>query len=238
MEDLGKRLCDLIQHAVDAAEPEASLRAVAALREDLETFEEAQVARWLRRGASFTVVAEALGISRQAAHRRYRHLADAEPEAKDQPEDAPAREGRILITSEARAVVKLARQEASALGARAVGTEHLLLGILRFGDVVGAGALEEAGIDLGAARSNAQITLVDGSLDGVPEGPGGISPQARAAFEQSLHEAVSRGDGYIGVEHLLIATVRHEDGGAHRTLQALGVDPDDLLEQLQRSRVT
>jgi transposase-like protein len=226
MEDLGKRLCDVIQHAVNAAEPEVALKAVASLREDLAAFEDAQVALALRNGASYADVARMLGISRQAAHRRYKDMEDAEPpEGGDPP-------GRILVTSEARQVVRLAREEASKLGAHAVGTEHLLLGILRFGDGNTAEALKDAGVDLGMARENAQVTLVGMSTDGVPDGPRGISPTARAAFERSLHEAVARGDGYIGVEHLLIAAVRDDEGGAHQTLQALGVDPPSVVAGL------
>jgi ATP-dependent Clp protease ATP-binding subunit ClpC len=230
VEDLGQRLCDLIQHATHAEEPESSLRAVAALREDLAAFEEAQAARALRRGASFADIAKVLGISRQAAHRRYRDLLATDAA---EPEQGPQeRGGRILVTSEARAVVKLARKEASALGAPTVGTEHLLMGILRFGDPHAAAALQELGVDLAAARANAQGTLSGGSLDGVPDGPRGISPHARAVFEQSLREAVARGDGYIGAEHLLIATVCDGDGGAHRTLKAVGVDPAALVARL------
>jgi hypothetical protein len=221
MEDLGRHLCDLIREAVEAEDPDASLRAITALRQDLDTFERTQVSRALRRGASFGDVARALGISRQAAHRRYRDLPD-ESES----------DGRILVTSEARAVVDLARKEASALGAATVGTEHLLLGILRFEDPRIAAALRDLGIDLGSVRANAQGTLVNGSLNGVPEGERGISPHARAVFELSLREAVRRGDGYIGVEHLLIATVCAGEGGAHRTLEALGVDPAALVRRV------
>jgi hypothetical protein len=230
MEDLGQRLCDLIQHAVNAAEPETSLRAVAALREDLSAFEEAQVVRALRDGASYGDIARVMGISRQAAHRRYRDMVAGDG-GKTGADGARA-SGRILVTSEARVVVRLAREEAAALGARAVGTEHLLLGVLRFGSGRGADALREAGVDLAAARANAQVTLVDASADGVPEGPRGISPHARAVFEQSLREAVRRGDGYIGVEHLLIAAVGDRRSGAHQTLQALGVDPFSLVAEL------
>jgi hypothetical protein len=230
MEDLGQRLCDLIHHAVNATEPETSLRAVAALREDLNAFEEAQVARALRDGASYGDIARVIGISRQAAHRRYRDVVAGDG-GKVGADGARAR-GRILVTSEARVVVRFAREEAAALGARAVGTEHLLLGILRFGAGPGAEALRKLGVDLAAARANAQVTLVDASADGVPEGPRGISPHARAVFEQSLREAVRRGDGYIGVEHLLIAAVADHRSGAHQTLQALGVDPPSLVAEL------
>ena len=53
-----------------------------------------------------------------------------------------------------------------------------------------------------------------------------------AGIEQSLREAVRRGDGYIGVEHLLIATLRADEGGARRTLEALGVDPGALVARI------
>jgi len=69
------RLRDLVEHAVRAAQPAAALRAMTALREELEAFERLQVARALDAGQSFSAVARALGISRQAAHRRYRDLA-------------------------------------------------------------------------------------------------------------------------------------------------------------------
>jgi len=232
MEDLGRRLCDLIQHAVHAEEPEASLRAVAALREDLVAFEEAQVARAFRRGASYRTIADALGISRQAAHRRYRDVVGAERSAPEANGDAADPETRMLVTSEARAAVKLAREEAAALGSGAVGTEHLLLGILRLGDPHAAAVLQQLGVELATARANAHGTLVNGSLNGVPDGPKGISPTARAVFDQSLREAVRRGDGYIGVEHLLVASVEDDEGGAHRTLQALGVDPASVVDAL------
>ena len=230
MEDLAQRLCDLIQRAVQAEDPEQSLRAVAVLREDLDAFEQAQVARAVRRGASYTRVASALGISRQAAHRRYRDVVAAGPPRSGR--ELEERAGRILVTSEARAVVRLAREEASGLASSTVGTEHLLLGILRFGDPCAARVLQEFGVELGAARINAQNTLAGGSFSGVPEGPQGISPHARAVFEQSLREAVRRGDGYIGPEHLLIATVENGEGGAHRTLQALHVDPASVVDRL------
>jgi ATP-dependent Clp protease ATP-binding subunit ClpC len=138
----------------------------------------------------------------------------------------------MLVTSEARAAVKLAREEAAALGSGAVGTEHLLLGILRLGDPHAAAVLRQLGVELATARANAHSTLVNGSLNGVPDGPKGISPTARAVFDQSLREAVRRGDGYLGVEHLLVASVEDDEGGAHRTLQALGVDPASVVDAL------
>lgn len=228
------RLRELVEHAVRAGDPRASLRAMKALRQELEAFERLQVARALDAGESFGGVARAMGISRQAAHRRYRELAGL---SLPHPEREPkAGSGRILVTSEARTAVNLAREEASALGAGTVGSEHLLLGIIRSGDTTATRVLEAAGVTLAAARLCAQPTLVDGSPSPPPppvaDGPRGISAYARAVFEQSLREAVRRGDGYIGVDHLLLASLQDPNGGACRTLCDLGLDPEDVRAKL------
>ena len=227
------RLRDLVEHTVRAAQPAAALRAMTALREELEAFERLQVARALDAGQSFSAVARALGISRQAAHRRYRDLAgvalpDGSAEAKGR--------GRILVTSEARAAVTLAREEATAMRAGTVGSEHLLLGIIRSRATTAAALLEAGGITLADARRCAQPTLVDGAPPPTPapvaSGPRGISAYARAVFEQSLREAVKRGDGYIGVDHLLLASLEDPSGGACRTLSELGLDPEEVRASL------
>jgi transposase-like protein len=231
MSDTGRRLCDLIEHAVNASEPDVSLRALAALRQDLEEFERLQVARALSRGTSFGRIARALGISRQSAHRRYRDLAQETPVEDDAQQVPSRRHGRILVTSEVRAAVRLAREEAAHLGSSTVGSEHLLLGILRVDDARAARALRRHGVDLETARARIQPTLVDGESPRevrVPEGPKGISDHARTVFENSLREAVRGGDGYIGPEHLLVAALRSPAGGASRTLSALQVDRESV----------
>jgi len=228
------RLRDLVEHAVRAAQPAAALRAMTALREELDAFERLQVARALDAGQSFSAVARALGISRQAAHRRYRDLAGVElPDEGAEPKG----QARILVTSEARAAVTLAREEATALGAGTVGSEHLLLGIIRSRATTAADVLEAGGVTLSEARRCAQPTLVDGAPPPAPpapvaSGPRGISAYARAVFEQSLREAVKRGDGFIGVDHLLLASLEDPSGGACRTLCELGLDPEDVRASL------
>ena len=144
---------------------------------------------------------------------------------------APQARGRILVTSEARAAVTLAREEATAMGAGTVGSEHLLLGIIRSRATSAAAMLEAGGVTLADARRCAQPTLVDGAPPPAPpapvaSGPRGISAYARAVFEQSLREAVKRGDGYIGVDHILLASLEDPSGGACRTLCELGLDPE------------
>jgi transposase-like protein len=230
------RLRDLVEHVVRAGQPAAALRAITALREELHAYERLQVAHALDAGQSFSAIARALGISRQAAHRRYRDLAGIA--LPDEGDDKPG-DKRMLVTSEARAAVTLAREEATALGARAVGSEHLLLGIIRSRAPSVVGVLEARGVTLAEARRCAQPTLVNGAPPPAPPAgepsataPRGMSAYARAVFEQSLREAVKRGDGYIGVDHLLLASLEDPGGGACRTLYELGVDPEEVRNGL------
>ena len=226
------RLRELVEHAVRAGQPAAALRAMTALREELDAFERLQVARALDAGQSFGDVARSIGISRQAAHRRYRDLAGvALPDSDGEPEA----DRRLVVTSEARAAVTLAREEATAMGAGAVGSEHLLLGIIRCRAPTTAAVLETGGVTLADARRCAQPTLVEGAPPTAPiaaAGAGararGISAYARAVFELALREATKRGDGYVGVDHLLLASLEDPNGGACRTLCELGLDPERI----------
>ena len=109
--ELPDRLTELLEHATRASDPEVALRALTALRRELDAFERVQAWRALDGGASYGAVARSLGISRQAAHRRYRELAAAtEPPPGGEPV-------RLRVAPEARAAVQLAAEEAAALGA-------------------------------------------------------------------------------------------------------------------------
>jgi len=215
-------------------EPEEGLRAIAGLRRELERVEAVQVERALEAGAPWSQIAEALGVTKQAAHKKYADIVKT-----GEPPPDRERPAKILVTGDARQAVGFAREEASRLSARCVGTEHLLLGILRCSDSTAAQALEAHGVTLEAARGTIQPTLVglsaeDGPFprngsDGRPE----ISEHAREALEQSLCEAVERDEGYIGVEHLLLALVHDPRNGAARTLDDLEVPPTRIKRELQ-----
>ena len=123
------------------------------------------------------------GISRQAAHRRYRELAAA----TEPPPGAEPTPARLRVAPEARAAVQLAGEEATALGAPRMGSEHLLLGILRAGDGKAAAVLRAAGVTLEAARLAAQPTLA-----GEEPPAGGITAYARRVFHEALR--ARRGD--------------------------------------------
>ncbi len=229
MADGLERLRELVEHVARASNPEAALRALSAMRGELEGAELAEAARALANGSSFGAIARALGISRQAAHRRYRHLAGAEP-----PPD-PRSRGRVVVSNEARAAVAYAREEAVELGVGTIGSEHLLLGVLRCERAPVTALLRELGVDLETARERAQVTIERGLPEVEALGraaPKGISSYAKKVFAQALQAASDRGDGYVGVEHLVYAAMQDPDGGAVRTLEALGIARDTVYNRL------
>ena len=208
----------MLEHATRASDPEVALKALTALRRELDAFERVQAWKALDSGASYGGVARALGISRQAAHRRYRELAAA-------TEPPPGGESaRLRVAPEARAAVQLATEEASALGAARMGSEHLLLGILRAGDGVGSAALRANGVTLEAARAAAQPTLA--SDEPPAEGQYAVTAYARRVFGEALRQAAADPSHVISVADLLGAALRDPRGGACRTLEALSVDSE------------
>jgi hypothetical protein len=219
-----RQLGDLLRRAVSTDDPDDALRAITVLRGELDRLERDHVSCARVAGSSWSAIADALGITRQAAQKRHRGAAPPKT-------SGPAPIGTVLVTAPARMAVRLGRQEARAMGANVVGSEHLLLGVLRSGDHQAAKVLHDLGVSLDDARAAAQPTLVDGR-PAEPAGKDGISPYARSVLEQSLREAIARGEGFIGTEHLLLALLREDAGGAARTLHELGIEPDAVRERL------
>jgi len=221
----------LASDTVKTADPESALRALSALRHELDAIEPELVTRALQTGASWSQIARALGVSKQAAHRKHRHLSE-------QTERRPGPEPKILVTSEARRSVQFAREEARSLGQPTVGTEHLLLGILRCTHSHASRALDALGVTHDGARACLQPTLT-GAEDrpAVADQHSKISPHARRILEGSLREALKRGDGFIGVEHLLLALLTDSRNGAVQTLEALQTTPKQIRRQLEREWV-
>jgi hypothetical protein len=224
----------LMQTAVASKDAEQALRAVTQLRRDLDVLERVHVRRAVTAGRSWSQIASALGVSKQAAHRRHRSVPGIPEVTLEQLVQQGGPRGKVLVTGEARAAVRFARAEAGALGHASVGSEHLLLGLLRCEHSAAYNALEAAGVSVEAARVAAQPTLVDAQPEDIPqETPAGaFRAHAKAALEQALAETVQRGEGFIGPEHLLLAILSSEEGGAVRTLAALGVEPLDIRRRL------
>jgi hypothetical protein len=213
---------------VRASDPEVALHAVSALRRELDAFERVQAWRALDAGNSYGSVARALGISRQAAHRRYRELA-----AATEPPPGAAEPARLRVAPEARAAVQLAGEEAATLGAVRMGSEHLLLGILRAGDDVAATALRAHGVTLDGARAAAQPTLANDEPP-ADTGASAVTTYARQVFNEALREAAADPTHVIGVPDLLRSALRDSSGGACRTLDALSVDVEAVLAAISR----
>ncbi len=220
----------LASDAARTADPHAALKALSALRQELIELEPVLVARALQAGASWSQIAGALGVSKQAAHRKHRHLAQKLP--------LPDTEPKILVTSEARRSVQLAREEARTLGQPLIGTEHLLLGILRCSQSHAVKALNALGVTRDRALKSLHPTIPGiEPADDELRGSDGVSPHARRILEHSLREALERRDGYIGVEHLLLALLTDHDNGAVQTLAALGATPKKIRRQLEQEWV-
>jgi hypothetical protein len=216
---------ELARSATSPREPMQGLRAIVALRQELVELEARHVADALHEGRTWSQIAGALGISKQAAHKRHAGRARASAARR---RAGPRR--RLLVTGQARRVVQRARAEARGAGSAEVGPEHLLLGLLGDDHGTALRALESAGVELDAARAAVPRT------PGEP-GEGGrvpVSEQARAALEQSLREAVRLGDSHLGVEHLLLALLRDPEAPAARLLGQLGVPPERVGERVHQ----
>jgi ATP-dependent Clp protease ATP-binding subunit ClpC len=133
------------------------------------------------------------------------------------------------FTDPARQVVVYAQDEARALMHNYIGTEHLLLGLLREQDGIGARVLESLGTTLEEVR--AQVARIVGQGDDpVTTGQIPFTPRAKKLLELSLREALSLGHNYIGTEHLLLALARENGGVAIRILWDTGVGDENVRE--------
>ncbi len=132
----------------------------------------------------------------------------------------------------ARQVVVLAQEEARTLDHGYIGTEHLLLGLIREGDGLAGRALESLGIGLDAVRK--QVAELVGPGQPAPSGHIPFTPRAKKVLQFGRDEARDLGHGYIGTEHILLGLIREGSGVAARVLAALGASLDRVREQVLR----
>jgi ATP-dependent Clp protease ATP-binding subunit ClpC len=126
------------------------------------------------------------------------------------------------FTDRARRVLTYAQDEARLLNHSFIGTEHILLGLIREGQGVGAQALQSLGISLEAVRGKVEETI--GMAGTAPSGAPPFTPRAKKVLELSLREALQMNHSYIGTEHLLLGLVREGEGVAATVLVSLGAD--------------
>jgi ATP-dependent Clp protease ATP-binding subunit ClpC len=137
------------------------------------------------------------------------------------------------FTDRARRVVVFAQEEARGLNHNWIGTEHLLLAVIREGQGVGARALESMQVSLDAARQQVE-SIIGRGQELVSDGHIPFTPRAKKVLELSLREALQLGHDYIGTEHILLGLIREGDGVAAQVLVNLGCDLNRTRQQVIR----
>ena len=136
------------------------------------------------------------------------------------------------FTERAQKALMLAQEEARALGHNYVGTEHLLLGLLREGEGAAARILQNMGITIDNVRGDVERLVGKGDYNFNEHF--GFTPRTKKVMELSLFEAKNLGHSYIGTEHLLLALVREREGVAARILMDLNVNLQQVHDELSR----
>ncbi|MFJ2032984.1 Clp protease N-terminal domain-containing protein [Streptosporangium sp. NPDC087985] len=167
-----------------------------------------------RSGASWTDIGRSMGVTKQAAQKRF------VSKASGQPSDLDPSQGFSRFTERARNVVMAAQNGARAAGNDEIRPDHLALGLLSEPDALAATSIVAQGVALETVRQavTAALPPAAGQVpDLIP-----YDPQARKALELTFRQALRMGHNYIGTEHILLALLELEDGAG--VLAGLGVD--------------
>ena len=133
------------------------------------------------------------------------------------------------FTERAKKVLGLARKEAQELNHDYIGTEHLLLGLIREGGGVAANVLRNLGVDIQRIREEISRYVQPGPAMKVM-GKLPFTPRVKKVLELSLEEAIELGHNYVGTEHLLLGLIRENDGVAAHVLLDMGLRLDEVRE--------
>src|SRR4249920_1919683 len=136
------------------------------------------------------------------------------------------------FTERARQVVVLAQDEARTLKHNYIGTEHILLGLLREEEGLAARVLDT--LDITVEEVRAQVARIVGQGDEVTTGQIPFTPRAKKVLELALREALSLGHNYIGTEHILLGLVRENEGVAARILLDFDADAEKIRNEIIR----
>jgi ATP-dependent Clp protease ATP-binding subunit ClpC len=134
------------------------------------------------------------------------------------------------FTERARKVLTLAQEEAQRFNHNYIGTEHLLLGLVREGEGVAAKVLSNLGIELTKVRS--AVEFIIGRGERTVQGEIGLTPRAKKVIELAVDEARRLGHHYIGTEHLLLGLIREGEGIAAGVLESLGVNLEKVRSEV------
>jgi len=176
-----------------------------------------------RSGASWTEIGRSMGVTKQAARKRFVPKGPSDREALD------ASEGFERFTPRARQVLMAAHELAVEARNERVGTDHLVLGLLSEPDAIAARVLADLGAD--PERVRGAVTMpaaVEGAPSLVP-----YDEPAKKVLELTFREALRLGHNYIGTEHLLLALLEHE--GGEGVLSSLGVTKDEVEAKVREA---
>ena len=135
------------------------------------------------------------------------------------------------FTDRARKVMALANQEAQRFNHEYIGTEHILLGLVKEGSGVGANVLKNLGVDLRKIRLEVE-KLVKSGPEMVTMGKLPQTPRAKRVIEYAIEEARNLNHNYVGTEHLLLGLLREQDGVAAQVMMNLGLKLEDVREEV------
>ena len=173
-----------------------------------------------RSGASWTAIGESMGVTKQAAQKRF------VPGAHDEPRAAVFQR----FTPRARRAIANAHKEAAKLRSAQTGTEHLLLGLMGERKGIAARVLKAQGVTenrLRVALAAAAAPAGDPPPDEIP-----FAPRARKAIQLAVREALQLGHDYVGTEHLLLALFTEGEGVAAVILGELGVGEEAVRQSI------
>jgi len=230
-------MVELARRATEPLNPADGLSAVTELRKRLDSAEAGYVEEAFYEGWSWSRIAGCLGVSRQAAHRRY-----AKP-LKAKRRRWRRLRGQVTFPPEMHRIVRRAMAEAQIMGHPRLDEGHLVLGIASSEDGPASAALTDSGISLPRLRE--QVTrhyggapLLGGSaaLDADPptlddESPGvSLAAPAKRALRESVHEATRLNSREVRSEHLLLALLRPSEGSVRKLLLGMGLLADDIRD--------
>ena len=222
---MARNVVELARRVAETAEPRHALAAIAELRAHLAELEEYQVDSALARGASWSEIGDALGVTKQAVHKRYGGKPGQRRAARVEPP-------RMTVTGSARHAVHLARREAAAAGRRTLAPEHLLVGLLQVPGGAAADELARRGVTLDVGRH-----VFEGRRKPPVEPAAvGIGARTRAVFERAFEEAVQLNERELSDSHLLLALLAHGGASARRAFTQLGIDAVAIRESLLARR--
>ena len=167
---------------------------------------------------------ESLGVSLEAVRRQVEEIIG---------EGGSPPAGHIPFTPRAKKVLELSLREAIQLGHNYIGTEHILLGVLREGEGVACQVLVKLGANLPKVRARVLQLVASRPGRGTSERLLTLSPELTAVLDEARRAAEANGESEITPIYLFLAAVEYPDGAAGRMLQSVGVDPEELRRQLR-----